>query len=354
MSEKAPQYRMNKLMNYKELDAFTAQKKAGSSSAYFTLLAEFTENAPGLLVGLEPPVDEVGHVAFVKKIYSLQKRLFAIGSSPLMWLAEKVIETARSGNTAKCEDDLLILSSRVRALCAQLDEAKGEPTAAEKGAAFTPEMPPQVENASRPKASVTPEQFEKLNILVENFEMDDAMAMLRSLSSFTYGKEVDSLLAGMCMSLVKFDYGNAAAQSKRLLELARATTADAGKAANKKILAVDDVPDVLNTIKSVLKSDYAVYGVTNHMSALKFLTSNSADLILLDIEMPDMNGFALLGIIRKIKVYETTPVIFLTGNVSVENIRKAHSAGANDFIKKPVESKVLLEKIAKHLGAASK
>ena len=48
------------------------------------------------------------------------------------------------------------------------------------------------------------------------------------------------------------------------------------------------------------------------------------------------------------------PVLFPTGNVSVENIRAAHRAGANDFIKKPVESKVLLDKIAKQPGSASK
>lgn len=61
----------------------------------------------------------------------------------------------------------------------------------------------------------------------------------------------------------------------------------------KKILAIDDVPDVLTTVKSVLSKRYTVYGVTNHKAALKFLTSNQADLILLDIEMPDMDGFAM-------------------------------------------------------------
>ncbi len=111
---------------------------------------------------------------------------------------------------------------------------------------------------------------------------------------------------------------------------------------------VKAVPDVLSTVKAVLRNTYAVYGLINHMAALKFLTSNSADLILLDIEMPDMNGFALLGIIRKIRAYESMPVIFLTGNASVENIKKAHSAGSNDFAPKPLEAKVLL-KPAMHL-----
>ena len=118
----------------------------------------------------------------------------------------------------------------------------------------------------------------------------------------------------------------------------------------KRILAIDDVPDVLSTIKAVLQDSYTVFGVTNGMSAMKFLANNTADLILLDIEMPDMDGFTLLRIIRQMENYKKTPVVFLTGNASVEYIRTAIENGGNDFVKKPFEVHVLKEKIRKLIG----
>ncbi len=348
MAMKKTQYLMNKLMNFTELDAFTAQKKAGSTSAYFELLDEFSEAAPAILSLLTPPADEEELAAFLRRINVLQKRLLAIGSSPLLWLAEKAAESAKSGSVAKCGDEIFILSGRIKALCVQLDDAKADPAAG--GAACAPAAEPAIpEGGNRPYAPVKPELFEKVAILIENFERDDALVMLRSLLSFKYNDEIDSCLATMCSSLVNFDYESAAAQSKKLLKIATELTSGVAAPVKTRVLAIDDVPDVLNTVKAVLKNEYAVYGVTNHMAALKFLTSNTADIILLDIEMPDMNGFALLNIIRKIKAYEITPVLFLTGNVSVENVKKAHSAGARDFIRKPIDAAVLLTKIKKHL-----
>ncbi len=352
MEEKKPQYLMHKLMGYKELEAFTAQKRAGSNAAYFEQLAEFTEAAPTIVASLAAPSDNDELESFLRRINTLQKRLLAVGSPTLLWLAEKAVASARSGNCAKCEDEIFILDTRVKALCAQLEEAKGEPAAGERSASDAPAAaPPQVaEGGSRPQAPIKPELFEKLDILIENFEVDDALAMLRSLMAFTYNRSIDAALAAIYGSLAKFDYEKSSILIKRLIEVTKQAVADTGKTDKKRILAIDDVPDVLNTVKSVLKDNYAVYGVTNHMAALKFLTSNTADLILLDIEMPDMDGFALLGIIRKIKAYETTPVLFLTGNVSVENIKKAHGAGGNDFMKKPIDAQVLLAKIGKYLA----
>ncbi len=346
------QYLMNKLMNCAELEAFAAQKKAGSNSAYFALLEEFTEIAPNILASLiTAPASDEEQESFQKRILALQKRLLSIGSPALLWLTEKVASSAQCGNRAKCEDDLYILSSRVKALCVQLDEAKTDSSlrVVPRTPVAAPPPPPQAKTLNRPQAPAKPELFEKLNILIENFEFDDVIAMLRSLLAFTYSPAIDFELISIYKDLTRFDYDGASVHAKKLLKLTKERESE-GTSAKKKILAVDDVPDVLNSVKSLLKKDYAVYGVTNHMAALKFLTSNTADLILLDIEMPDMDGFSLLSIIRKIKVYENTPVFFLTGNVNVDNIKKACNAGANDFIKKPVNAQLLLEKIAHHLA----
>ncbi len=123
----------------------------------------------------------------------------------------------------------------------------------------------------------------------------------------------------------------------------------AGASVRKKILAVDDMPDILLTIKSILKIKYEVFGATNHMTALQVLAHKDPDLILLDIEIPDKDGFDILKIIRRIRGYENTPVIFLTGNVTPGNVRRSRAVGGNDFIRKPIDSQVLLSKIGKYL-----
>ena len=356
MRAKTPQYLMHKLMNNQEIDAFSAQKKAGSNSAYFGLLAKFTAAAPGLVVDLTLPTNEKELAAFQRDIHTLQKQLFAIGSSSLLWLAQKADASARCGCIVKCENEIFQLATRINKLCAQLDEAKVDTTAAERatlafGAANAPGKQSTPGGDKRAKAPIKQEHFEKLCILIDNFERDDALFILHSLMEFSYDPVIDAVLVAINKGMLDFDYDESAHLAKRLLsDITKMCAPSEKTAAKKKILAIDDVPDVLNTVKSVLRDDYAVYGVTNHMAALKFLTGNTADLILLDIEMPDMNGFVLLDIIRKIKAYEATPVLFFTANISVENIEKAHSAGGSDFIKKPVDAKVLLEKVGKHLN----
>ncbi len=123
----------------------------------------------------------------------------------------------------------------------------------------------------------------------------------------------------------------------------------AGASVRKKILAVDDMPDILLTIKSILKIKYEVFAATNHMTALQVLAHKDPDLVLLDIEMPDKNGFDILQLIRKIRGYERTPIIFLTSNVTQGNIRRAQAVGGTDFIRKPVDAQILLSKINKYL-----
>ncbi|MCL2638481.1 MAG: response regulator [Oscillospiraceae bacterium] len=114
-----------------------------------------------------------------------------------------------------------------------------------------------------------------------------------------------------------------------------------------KILAVDDVSVVLNAITSALEAHYEVFCLTKAEQVERFLknTDNVPDLFILDIEMPDMNGFDLIKEIREFEEHKETPIIILTGNATVRNFHVAFKQGVMDFIAKPVDSKVLLEKV---------
>ncbi len=103
------------------------------------------------------------------------------------------------------------------------------------------------------------------------------------------------------------------------------------------ILAVDDQPDILNTLKKLLGYQYDVYCMTTYTAALKFLEKKTPDLILLDIEMPDMNGIALLGTLRKMKKLEAVPIVFVTSSSSMVDLQEVSRNGGDGFIIKPID-----------------
>jgi CheY-like chemotaxis protein len=116
----------------------------------------------------------------------------------------------------------------------------------------------------------------------------------------------------------------------------------------KTILAVDDTPFFLTTLKKILQNtDYKLLCVTSGSDALKSLEKHHPDLILLDIEMPEMDGYELAAKTRE--KGERAPIVFLTGNAKRENVVRAVEAGAADFIVKPVNKEEVLAKIERYI-----
>ncbi|MBF0588231.1 MAG: response regulator [Magnetococcales bacterium] len=116
------------------------------------------------------------------------------------------------------------------------------------------------------------------------------------------------------------------------------------------ILAVDDAPANIDVVKGILSEEYFVQAAINGQMALKIAKRKQPDLILLDIIMPEMDGFEVC---RQIKAHPNTrdvPVIFVTGQNSVMDEAKGLMLGAVDFILKPVEPKLLLSRIRVHLN----
>ena len=100
----------------------------------------------------------------------------------------------------------------------------------------------------------------------------------------------------------------------------------------KKILMIDDDKVSLTTAKGVLGDDYKLIAVLDGMQGLKYLEKNECDLILLDINMPEMNGFEVYEKIRENKRLENIPVIFLTADNDTETETRCFKEGAVDFI----------------------
>lgn len=115
----------------------------------------------------------------------------------------------------------------------------------------------------------------------------------------------------------------------------------------KSILVVDDNSVCLSLAKSMLSDCYSVFAVLSGEQALKFLEKKTADLILLDINMPEMSGFETLKSIKENPVTKDIPIIFLTSDTDPETERKCFEMGAHDFIVKPFQKATLKSRVSR-------
>ncbi|MDR1580231.1 MAG: response regulator [Synergistaceae bacterium] len=117
----------------------------------------------------------------------------------------------------------------------------------------------------------------------------------------------------------------------------------------KKILVVDDNIASLKQIGAQLSEDYRISLSKSGVQALKICDQIHPDLILLDVEMPDMDGFETNAALKRDRELGRIPVIFLTGNYDVETEIRGLESGAVDYITKPAEKNILLNRIELHL-----
>jgi len=119
----------------------------------------------------------------------------------------------------------------------------------------------------------------------------------------------------------------------------------------KIILAVDDMPENLMQIGSLLESYFDVRLAKSADMAFNVLNKTKVDLILLDIVMPEMLGFDFMNLLRSgNSVNKKTPVIFVTSHADIDIIGRAIKAGAKDYIVKPIVAETLYKKIASAIG----
>lgn len=117
------------------------------------------------------------------------------------------------------------------------------------------------------------------------------------------------------------------------------------------IVTVDDSSVVLMTLDKILSEQgFEVKGFSKGMRALKYLKTTIPDLIILDIDMPEINGFEMLRMIKEKEELENVPVMFLTSNNGQSDVVNAVKGGAKDYIIKPIKEDLLVEKVNKILG----
>jgi signal transduction histidine kinase len=116
------------------------------------------------------------------------------------------------------------------------------------------------------------------------------------------------------------------------------------------ILIVDDIPQNLQLLGNVLRhKGFEVAVATSGKQALKVITNARPSLILLDIKMPEMDGYEVCEIVKNDPETQTIPIIFLTGKIESEDIVKGFSLGAADYVTKPFNTSELLARVETHM-----
>lgn len=115
---------------------------------------------------------------------------------------------------------------------------------------------------------------------------------------------------------------------------------------NKIVLIVDDLPDNLSFIRTVLDaSGYLTISAVGGPECISLALRMTPHVILLDVEMPMINGFETCRLLRKHEVLRHVPIMFLTANKTGEAVKAGIAAGGNDFMVKPFKPLKLIERI---------
>ncbi|AIB15159.1 hypothetical protein ABAZ39_25020 (plasmid) [Azospirillum argentinense] len=133
------------------------------------------------------------------------------------------------------------------------------------------------------------------------------------------------------------------------MDIAPPASVPAGKAT---ILIVDDTPDNLKLLSSLLKDSYRVKVANNGRKALEIAAAfPPPDLILLDVVMPEMDGYEVCAALKEAPGTRNIPVIFLTGRADEADRERGFAMGAVDYIAKPVDPTAVLERVAARIPA---
>jgi phosphoserine phosphatase RsbU/P len=118
----------------------------------------------------------------------------------------------------------------------------------------------------------------------------------------------------------------------------------------KLVLIVDDAPANLQMVRSILKDDFKIRVATSGAKALDLVKAEPhPDLILLDVTMPEMDGYEVCGVLKATPESRDIPVIFLTGKTDTDDETKGFKVGAVDYIHKPFSPAVVKARVHTHL-----
>ncbi|MBC8269819.1 MAG: response regulator [Rhodospirillaceae bacterium] len=126
-------------------------------------------------------------------------------------------------------------------------------------------------------------------------------------------------------------------------------TSQTAKSANN-ILVVDDDPDILKFLVDILQDQISVSFAPNGPKAMEYAQTHKPDLILLDVEMPEMGGFEVCRRLKDDPATQHIPIVFLSAMADDKDIAEGLSLGAVDYITKPFDAQIVIAKVKNQLA----
>lgn len=120
----------------------------------------------------------------------------------------------------------------------------------------------------------------------------------------------------------------------------------------KHILVVDDNPANLLLTNNALESLYRISCVKSGDECLELMKKDPADLILMDVGMPSMNGYQCCQQLRADPLFDKLPIVFLTCHTNPDDELKGMEAGGTEYITRPCNIQLIIDRINHHLNAS--
>jgi len=117
------------------------------------------------------------------------------------------------------------------------------------------------------------------------------------------------------------------------------------KTSRKKIIITDDNASYLSIVRTLLKPFYDVYPASSGAKLFKIMENFIPDMVLLDISMPEMNGYDIITRMKETPRYKDIPVVFITAKDDEESAEIGLNLGAVDYVTKPFYGPLLLRRI---------
>lgn len=123
----------------------------------------------------------------------------------------------------------------------------------------------------------------------------------------------------------------------------------------RRILVTEDSATMRSLLVATIEAsgDYEVIEAASGFEALRLLPREKVDLIITDINMPDINGLELINYVRKSETYRNTPLFIISTEGREKDVEKGITLGANEYLVKPIDPARLQELIRQYIGTAS-
>lgn len=112
------------------------------------------------------------------------------------------------------------------------------------------------------------------------------------------------------------------------------------------VMIIDDMPAIIEHARQILKECYKLVPCTSGKQALEIINKVNPDIVLVDINMPDMDGYAVMEKIRQNPKFTDIPVIMITSELTNETETKGFELGVDDFITKPFSPAAMIRRIS--------